>query len=214
MNSLPTVRLPSAKNALRTVARPCRPTRTLGLATMVIAAGLAGCGHTPETANVNAPAAATPLTAAPTPAPVAPVPTPAIAPAKTVARIKPARAVPSAPVVAPATVPVAKEVAAVPAPEPAAAPPAPTTRTQAGRILDENGRPLIGATVMLRGSTKGTSTDASGSYSLEVPTGSNTFVVGYGGYEDETATSSDGQPLNVTLLPKPSTKPTGRRGRR
>ncbi|GAB3634422.1 hypothetical protein GCM10027422_00120 [Hymenobacter arcticus] len=147
-------------------------------------------------------------------APVAaPAPVPAAAPAKVVARIKPARALPSAPLVAPATAPVA-EAAAVPAPEPPVAPAAPTTRTQAGRILDENGRPLIGATVLLRGSSKGTSTDASGSYSLEVPTGSNTFSVGYGGYEDETATSSDGQPLNVTLLPKPSGKLTGRRARR
>ncbi|QKG56612.1 carboxypeptidase-like regulatory domain-containing protein [Hymenobacter sp. BRD128] len=69
----------------------------------------------------------------------------------------------------------------------------------------------MGATVMLRGSTKGTSTDANGSYTLEVPNGENTFVVGYGGYQDETATSHDGQPLNVTLLPSPNSKVKSRR---
>jgi hypothetical protein len=102
---------------------------------------------------------------------------------------------------------------AAPAPEPVAAPApaAPTTRTQAGRVLDESGRPLVGATVLLRGSSKGTSTDASGSFTLEVPSGENTFLVGYGGYEDETATSRDGQPLNVTLLPSAKGKSRGRR---
>lgn len=210
MNSLLTTRSLAARTTLRTVAGPRHQPRAWSLAAMVVAAGLASCGHPPEVASTTAPAAVPALVAAPTAAPAAPAPAPTVAPTKPVARIKPARAVRTAPMVAPATVPVAEEVAA---PEPAPAPPAPTTRTQAGRILDENGRPLVGATVLLRGSTKGTSTDASGGYSLEVPTGANTFMVGYGGYEDETVTSSDGQPLNVTLLPKPSSKPTGRRSR-
>ena len=98
---------------------------------------------------------------------------------------------------APEAAPVPEAVAPVAAPAP------PATRTQAGRVLDENGRPLVGATIMLKGSTRGTSTDATGSYSLEVPGGDNTLVVGYGGYQDETATAHDGQPLNVTLLPTP-----------
>ena len=95
----------------------------------------------------------------------------------------------------------------------APAPAAPATRTQAGRVLDEAGHPLAGATVMLKGSTQGTSTDANGNYTFEVPGGENTFVVGYGGYEDETATARDGQPLNVTLVPHPSAS-RSRRGRK
>jgi hypothetical protein len=75
--------------------------------------------------------------------------------------------------------------------------------TQAGRVLDESGQPLVGATVLLRGTTKGTSTDITGGYSLEVPAGDNILVVGYGGYEDEIATTHNAQPLTVTLLPKP-----------
>ncbi|MEJ7664308.1 MAG: hypothetical protein WKG07_34705 [Hymenobacter sp.] len=46
-----------------------------------------------------------------------------------------------------------------------------------------------------------------------MPGGDNTLVVGYGGYQDETATAHDGQPLNVTLLPTPSSRAKGRRGR-
>ncbi|RZK14307.1 MAG: hypothetical protein EOO56_25250 [Hymenobacter sp.] len=74
-------------------------------------------------------------------------------------------------------------------------------RTQSGRIIDEAGQPLVGATVLLRGTTRGASTDANGDYSLAVPLGVNTFVFGYSGYEDEVAQSRDGQPLTVTLLP-------------
>jgi hypothetical protein len=77
----------------------------------------------------------------------------------------------------------------------------PTRRIQSGRVVDEAGQPLIGATVLLKGTTRGTSTDANGDYSLPVPLGTNTFVFAYSGYEQETAQSRDGQPILVTLLP-------------
>jgi hypothetical protein len=120
----------------------------------------------------------------------------------------------AAPAVAPAaTKPVAEPVKAISARVP--------TLTQAGRVLDESGQPLVGATVLLRGTTRGTSTDATGGYSLQVPAGDNILVVGYGGYEDEIATTHNAQPLTVTLLPKagasvssapvPSPKAKGRR---
>jgi len=51
-----------------------------------------------------------------------------------------------------------------------------------------------------------------------VPKGENTFVMGYAGYENEMASSHDGQPLTVTLLPVPAASPRppakGHRGRR
>jgi|GEM_PF-1914960 hypothetical protein len=91
-----------------------------------------------------------------------------------------------------------------------AAPAAPSaTVVMSGHIADENGRPLIGATVLLKGSTKGTSTDASGNYSIEVPTSSdNTLVFGYAGYEDEIVRGTGSKFANVILTPraKPSKK--------
>ena len=93
---------------------------------------------------------------------------------------------------------------------PAASAPAigsPNRRIQSGRIIDEAGQPLVGATVLLKGTTLGTSTDANGDYSLPVPLGTNTFVVAYSGYQDEEAQSRDGQPLTVTLLPIPGLAP-------
>lgn len=196
---------------------------TRGLLAMTapfLLAGLASCSHTPEAATeTTAPAAAVAPTPTPATAP-APVATEAEAPKAEPAKVllkpklaKPLRAAQPAPTTAAS---VAAATPAAPAPEPVAAPApaAPATHTQAGRVLDESGRPLVGATILLRGSTKGTSTDASGGYTLEVPNGENTFLVGYGGYQDETATSHDGQPLNVTLLPSPSSKAKDRRGRR
>ena len=134
-------------------------------------------------------------------------------PAKTVAAAttRPTTAAPTT-ATTPA-VPVAAALAAVapaaapePAPAPVAAaapaPAAPANVTMSGKIEDENGRPLRGATVLLKGSSKGTSTDANGNYTLEVPGGNeNTLVYGYGGYDDEIVRSSGNKPVNVTLTP-------------
>ncbi|GAB2782355.1 hypothetical protein HNQ93_002157 [Hymenobacter luteus] len=106
---------------------------------------------------------------------------------------------PAAVVAAPAPEPVAIE------PVPAAAPAAeaaPATVAISGRILDEDGYPLAGATVMLKGSRKATGTDANGNYTLEVPAGDNTLVYGYGGYEDQEVHTRNSQAQNVTLVPR------------
>ncbi|MBC6699554.1 carboxypeptidase-like regulatory domain-containing protein [Hymenobacter sp. BT190] len=83
---------------------------------------------------------------------------------------------------------------------------APATVTLSGRILDEDGRPMAGATVLLKGSRKGTGTDANGNYTLEVPAGENALVYGYGGYQDQEVRTRGSQPVNVTLLPSEGTK--------
>ncbi|WP_426059380.1 carboxypeptidase-like regulatory domain-containing protein [Hymenobacter sp. B1770] len=102
--------------------------------------------------------------------------------------------------VAPVQAPEPEPVEAVAsAPEPAA----PANVTLIGRIQDENGRPMVGATVLLKGSSKGTSTDANGSYSLDVPGGSDhSLIFGYGGYDDEVVRISGSRPVNVTLTPR------------
>jgi hypothetical protein len=167
--------------------------RALGLAAGLLAAGLASCSRPPEHSGVPAMSAvAIGPAATPGAAPAAPGVAPATPSAKSATPATVAR---------PATTPAAPPVAAKPVVEPVKATPA-RTLTQAGRVLDESGQPLVGATVMLRGTNKGTSTDVTGSYSLEVPVGDNSLVVGYGGYEDEIATTHNAQPLTVTLLPK------------
>jgi len=74
----------------------------------------------------------------------------------------------------------------------------------AGRILDENGRPLIGATVLDRTTGRGVSTDAQGHYLLAVPANQlSTLRVGYGGYADSDLQINVQKysMQNVTLLP-------------
>ncbi|KAA9339605.1 hypothetical protein F0P96_03050 [Hymenobacter busanensis] len=112
--------------------------------------------------------------------------------------------------------PSTPEVAAAPAPEPVAAAPAPAVEeaprnvTMSGRVLDENGKPLAGATIFVKGTRKFASTDQNGNYSVEVPAGENSLVYGYGGYEDQEVRARSGQPSNVTLIPSE----TGRRRKR
>ena len=129
--------------------------------------------------------------------------------AKTIAKTVAKPTVTAATVAAPAAAPVVAAVApapveTVPVPVPVAAPEpvAPTTVTMSGKIEDENGRPLVGATVLLKGSSKGTSTDANGNYTMEVPSGENTLTYGYGGYDDEVLRNIGSKPVNVTLTPR------------
>lgn len=72
-----------------------------------------------------------------------------------------------------------------------------------GRILDENGHPLIGATVLDKMSGRGVSTDAQGNYRLLVPTNQTSKLqFGYGGYSEEEVLVKGRSQQNVTLLPR------------
>ncbi len=55
-------------------------------------------------------------------------------------------------------------------------------RTVSGTITDEGGEPLIGASILVKGTSTGTVTDVDGSYSLSVPDGNNTLVISYTGF--------------------------------
>jgi hypothetical protein len=72
-----------------------------------------------------------------------------------------------------------------------------------GRILNEKGKPLVGATVLQKGTAYGTSTDDTGSYSLRVPAGSRaTIQYGYGGYTEQEMKAATVTTKSVTLHPK------------
>ncbi len=58
-------------------------------------------------------------------------------------------------------------------------------RTVQGTVTSEDGEPLIGASVLVKGTSVGTVTDYDGKYSLTVPEGSNTLVFSYTGYETQ-----------------------------
>src|SRR5690554_4002266 len=67
-----------------------------------------------------------------------------------------------------------------------------------GLVVDDTGEPVIGATILIQGTSQGTVTDIDGNFNLTAPTG-GTLVVSYVGYlSQEVAVSSR---VNVTLVP-------------
>ncbi len=70
-----------------------------------------------------------------------------------------------------------------------------------GRVLDEKGQPVIGASVIVRGTTVGVSTDAEGRFTLEVPApaASRELEISYLGYESAIVTVGARTNLSITL---------------
>lgn len=54
-----------------------------------------------------------------------------------------------------------------------------------GKVLDESGEPLIGATVVVKGGANGVISNVQGEFSISVPEGKNTIEVSYIGYETQ-----------------------------
>lgn len=68
-----------------------------------------------------------------------------------------------------------------------------------GTITDENGDPIIGATIMVKGTTLGTNSDIDGTYSIEIPEGYDQLVISYTGYGTKEMTLGTSNQLNVSL---------------
>jgi TonB-dependent starch-binding outer membrane protein SusC len=86
---------------------------------------------------------------------------------------------------------------------PAAAKPAAEVRqdvTVNGRVLDADGSALPGVTVVLKGTTRGTSTNANGEFSLPVPASGGTLVFSYIGYSTQEVAIDNQTSFNVTML--------------
>lgn len=54
-----------------------------------------------------------------------------------------------------------------------------------GQVVDRSGEPMIGATVMVKGTTIGVVSDVDGNYEIQVPFGFHTIVVSYVGFSDQ-----------------------------
>ena len=70
----------------------------------------------------------------------------------------------------------------------------------AGKVVDETGEPLMGASVFVKGTNNGTVTDLDGQYSLSVPAGS-VLEVSFMGYETQNVTVSTSGRVDVVLQP-------------
>ncbi|HEY8782162.1 MAG TPA: SusC/RagA family TonB-linked outer membrane protein [Mucilaginibacter sp.] len=74
-----------------------------------------------------------------------------------------------------------------------------------GKVVDENGQGLVGATVKLKGAQGATITDINGDFSLQLPSDITTITVSYIGYfSKDVAVKPSSKNIVVALIPNPS----------
>ncbi|UMB53133.1 TonB-dependent receptor [Lutibacter sp. A64] len=69
-----------------------------------------------------------------------------------------------------------------------------------GKVVDETSQPLPGASIVVKGSSTGVSTDFDGNFTLETSISSGTIVVSFVGYETKTLTFSGSKSLGEIAL--------------
>lgn len=72
------------------------------------------------------------------------------------------------------------------------------TKTVTGQVVDETGEPVIGASVVVEGTTNGTITDFDGKFALQVPSGKK-VVISFVGYVPQTIAPKQGKDFRVVL---------------
>jgi TonB-dependent SusC/RagA subfamily outer membrane receptor len=72
-------------------------------------------------------------------------------------------------------------------------------RTITGTITDDTGEALIGANILVKGTSVGAVTDLDGNYTLQVPEGSNMIIVSYTGYETQELELGASNVLDITM---------------
>lgn len=69
-----------------------------------------------------------------------------------------------------------------------------------GKVTDENGEPLPGATVIIKGTSNGTITDMDGNFSLNVPSEASVLVFSFVGFVTEEVTVGDQTVIDMVLI--------------
>ena len=72
-------------------------------------------------------------------------------------------------------------------------------KTVTGSIKDENGSPVVGATVAVKGAGGGTQTDSAGNFTISVPGTQKNLVVSSVGYESQEVSIAGDSPVSVSL---------------
>ncbi|MBW8685824.1 SusC/RagA family TonB-linked outer membrane protein [Chitinophaga rhizophila] len=76
------------------------------------------------------------------------------------------------------------------------------TRPITGKVTSsDDGSPVIGATIIVKGTTTGTVTNVSGDYTIQVPEGANALIVKFVGMKDQEIKLGSGAKHNVVLYP-------------
>ena len=73
-------------------------------------------------------------------------------------------------------------------------------RTLSGMVSSDNGEPLVGASIVLKGTTTGTVTDIDGKFSLAVPKEATMLVIGFVGFQTQEVTLTASDNLAIKLF--------------
>ena len=73
-----------------------------------------------------------------------------------------------------------------------------TPITASGTVTDSKGEPLIGVSILIKGTSNGTITDMDGNFKIQAAKG-DVLEVSYIGYASQTITLANAQPIKVTL---------------
>jgi TonB-linked SusC/RagA family outer membrane protein len=73
--------------------------------------------------------------------------------------------------------------------------------TISGTIIDTDGIPLPGATIMAKGSNVGTTADFDGNYSISIPNSTTTLIVSYLGFVTQEIEIDGQTTINITMQP-------------
>ena len=72
-------------------------------------------------------------------------------------------------------------------------------RKVTGHVVDDTNEPLIGASILVVGTSTGVITDLDGNFSIVVPSGATTLQISYVGYETMTVPIPDNNTVNVNM---------------
>lgn len=75
------------------------------------------------------------------------------------------------------------------------------TRTISGKITDEKGNGLSNASVVVKGTSIGTTTGPDGSFSLSIPSSASSIVISYVGLADKEITLTNSEDYTISLAP-------------
>lgn len=78
----------------------------------------------------------------------------------------------------------------------------PNTKEISGKIVDETGNPLVGVSVVVKGTTTGTITDINGNFSIRVPLDAKTLVMSYVGMKSLEIDISDKTSVSLMMEPE------------
>jgi TonB-dependent starch-binding outer membrane protein SusC len=72
-------------------------------------------------------------------------------------------------------------------------------KTVTGKVTDDNGDPMVGSTITVKGTSAGTLTDADGNFSLSVPNGATTLLFSFVGFTSREEVIGSRSVINVKM---------------